>query len=56
MAKFVCALLALLAGLLIFFDVSFGSLTPKLVAIAIILLALALLIEPAFGYVRRPRV
>lgn len=43
-AGWIFALLALLVGIALLFSIGLGSLTPHLVAIAIILLALALLL------------
>jgi hypothetical protein len=53
MIGFLLALAALVIGICLFFGIALGSLTPHLVPLAIIFLALAVLIGPALGYIGR---
>lgn len=51
MIGFLLALAALIMGLCILIGVSLGTLTPHLIGLSIVFLALALLIGPAVAYV-----
>ena len=51
MIGFLLALAALIMGICILFGFALGTLTPHLVGLSIVCLALALLIGPALAYV-----
>lgn len=55
MIGFLLALAALVCGLALLFGIALGDLTPHLVGIAIVCLALALLIGPALSFIQRPK-
>jgi len=46
------AVAALICGLALLFGIALGTLTPHLIGLGIVLLALALLLGPAIAYVR----
>lgn len=55
MISFLLALAALICGLAVLFGISLGTLTPHLIPLAVVFLALALLFGPAVAYIQARR-